>query len=295
MINNKKNIVLIKKIILLLILIFFSNLFYLYFKTNNKETFTYPNNYKLNQYSKNSAVIAKDFLNASYDNDYEKLANDKEINSLTESSFYVLGKPNYENKNSKNFILDMGIPNKFPINDIAMKGTSDMSYSIDDIRTLAFGYGNTLADSVSTPPSDVRKDADTIIYLDNYDQIDKIIEREKLNNNYAEDQIAEQEIVEEHYKLRDVNDESLLNRRGTVEVAYSRKKELNETKNKYDLVNRKYNSINLQYIFLIVIIIISVIVLGLYYLSLISNTILITYILLLIFVIYFFNITNIIF
>ena len=295
MINNKKNIVLIKKIILLLILIFFSNLFYLYFKTNNKETFTYPNNYKLNQYSKNSAEIAKDFLDASHNENYKELANGKKINSLTESSFYVLGKPKYENKNSKNFIYDMGIPNKFPINDIAMRGTTDMSYSIHDIKTLAFGYGNTLTDSDITPPSQVRKDADPIIYLDNYDQIDKIIEREKLNNNYAEDQIAEENIDTDRYQLRDENDESLLNRRGTVEVAYSRKKELNETKNKYDLVNRKYNSINLQYIFLIAIIIISVIVLGLYYLSLISNTILITYILLLIFVIYFFNITNIIF
>lgn len=314
MINNKKNIVLIKKIILLLILVFFSNLFYLYFKTNYKESFVIAGesdpNKTINFLSYKPSDTTK----------YKALAStDNKIDNLTTSAMYALGKIN--NDGAKNFSNDMGYVEKFPINDIVKNkivstgppndGAPEKLYDVNDLKSLVFGYG--IIDTsyyphdgtdVPTTLRDIREDPDPNIYLDNYDQIDKIIEREKLDNNYTEKKLKEYEnnrlasslpTKNQVYQMRDPNDKSKVNRRSAVEVAYSRKEELNETKNKHKLTNTRYNSINLQYIFLIGIIVISIIVLGLYYVSSISNLMLIIYIILVIFVIYFFNIINIVF
>ena len=316
MINNKKNIFFIKKIILLLILLFFSNLFYLYFKTNYKESFVIA--------GESDPTNTVNFLSykPSDSSSYKQLtsANDK-IDNLTTGALYALGK--IKNDDAKNFSTDMGDVQKFPINDIvknkiAGQSASDASdasapenlYDENDLKSLVLGYGiidknvYPYKNGVVIPRKirDIRIDTEPNIYLDNYDQIDKIIEREKLDDNYTEKTLKEynpananQPTDKEVYKMRNQDDESKVNRRGAVEVAYSRKEELNETKNKHKLTNTRYNSINLQYIFLIGIIVISIIVLGLYYISSISNLMLIIYIILVIFVIYFFNIINIVF
>ena len=384
MINNKKNIVLIKKIILLLIFIFFSNLFYLYFKNNYKESFVIAgesdptNTFEFLTYKPPTATTTS--------SKYLTLASTEDkIDNLTTGALYALGK--IKNDGGKNFSNDMGDVKKFPINDIVknkknnskmtidslksvvssasrLSTASDAAFAIDsgkgsssvgaaaaaaaaaaagdnganaasvataatnaiaeysasapenlydenDLKSLVFGYGiidtnvfpYKVGDVMPSNLRDIRIDTEPNFYLDNYDQIDKIIEREKLDNNYVEktlkgytntdpNQPADKKEV---YEMRNQDDESKVNRRGAVEVAYSRKEELNETKNKHKLTNTRYNSINLQYIFLIGIIVISIIVLGLYYVSLISNLMLIIYIILVIFVIYFFNIINIVF
>ena len=255
MVTNKKTTYLIKKIILLLILVFFSNLFYLYFKKNEKEAFVYT------KYDTDKSSDAVDFA----------LKN-----------------------NPKSFHSSQGKPNKFPINTIVDTQCSNMITNGDNKAvacmykpaSVAFGYK--ILPLTGTADDGIREDSTANIYLDNYDQIDKIIEREKINKNYIS-----KKNDPTIYKLRDDNEEKI-NRRGAVEVAYSRKEELNNTKNKYNIANTRNYSINLQYILLFCVILTSIIVLGLYYMSFISNIALIIYIILVTLVIYFFNIINII-
>lgn len=306
MVSNKKTTDLVKKIILLLIFVFLSNLYYLYFKKNQKEPFVYDN------YNTNVDVSAVNFLSDPYDysNDRDGITisapynnNNIKITSLTRAVDFALS------DKSKNFQSSQGKPKQFPINTIVKK---DCDTKVTDDNavpcmykpdSVAFGYDILPITNTSIEHPDIRKDSDTNIYLDNYDQIDKIIEREKIDKNYTQKTLDNADTLTNDndeslsktniYNLRDENDTNI-NRRGAVEVAYSRKEELNNTKNKYNIENIRNNSVNLQYIFLFCVILASIIVLGLYYISFISNSVLIIYIILVILVIYFFNIINII-
>jgi hypothetical protein len=285
-------------------------LYYLYFKKNQKEPFVYDN------YNTNVDISAGNFLSekinpatynieAPYNNDNIK------ITSLIRAVDFALS------DKSKSFSSSQGKPTLFPINTI-VKNDCEAKVAADDNavpcmykpHSVAFGYGSLPIERAKSDiiTNDIRYDNSANIYLDNYDQIDKIIEREKIDKNYIQktlDQYPDDSTFEnakldgtvltkdEIYKLRDENNTNI-NRRGAVEVAYSRKEELNNTKNKYNTENIRNNSINLQYIFLFCVILASIIVLGLYYISFISNSVLIIYIILVILVIYFFNIINII-
>jgi len=295
MVTNKKTTYLIKKIILLLILVFFSNLFYLYFKKNEKEAFVYTKY----DTDKSSDVSAVDFLSdpiSKSDMETNNIAisaphgnGNQKITSLTHAVDFAL------KNNPKSFHSSQGKPKQFPINTIVdtqctnMKTNGDNNDAVACMykpASVAFGYK--ILPLTGTTDDGIREDSSANIYLDNYDQIDKIIEREKIDKNYISkntDSIM--------YKLRDDNEEKI-NHRGAVEVAYSRKEELNNTKNKYNIENTRNYSINLQYILLFCVILTSIIVLGLYYMSFISNIALIIYIILVTLVIYFFNIINII-
>lgn len=305
MVTNKKTTDLVKKIILLLIFVFLSNLYYLYFKKNQKEPFVH-NNYNTNvdasavsflshTYSPGSGIT----ISAPYNND------NNEINSLTRAVDFALS------DKSKNFSSSQGKPKQFPINTIVKQDCVAKEEHDNNAvacmykpESVAFGYDILPITNESEYP-DIRIDKNHNIYLDNYDQIDKIIEREKIDKNYTQKTLDDNAnsltsasdgtvlTKDDIYKLRDDNDTNI-NRRGAVEVAYSRKEELNNTKNKYNIENIRNNSINLQYIFLFCVILASIIVLGLYYISFISNSVLIIYIILVILVIYFFNIINIV-
>ena len=306
MVTNKKTTDLVKKIILLLIFVFLSNLYYLYFKKNQKEPFVH-NNYNTNVDASAVSFLSHTYspgsgsgitISAPYNND------NNEINSLTRAVDFALS------DKSKNFSSSQGKPKQFPINTIVNKdclekggGDHNAVACMYKPERVAFGYDILPITNASEYP-DIRIDKNHNIYLDNYDKIDKIIEREKIDKNYTQKTLDDNAnsltsdgtnvlINNEIYKLRDDNDTNI-NRRGAVEVAYSRKEELNNTKNKYNIENIRNNSINLQYIFLFCVILASIIVLGLYYISFISNSVLIIYIILVILVIYFFNIINIV-
>lgn len=306
MVSNKKTTDLVKKIILLLIFVFLSNLYYLYFKKNQKEPFVYHN------YNTNVDASAVNFLSDPYDYDPDGITisapynnNDIKITSLTRAVDFALS------DKSKNFQTSQGKPTKFPINTIVKKDCDTKGEEDNNAvpcmykpESVAFGYDVLPITNTSSQHPDIRKDSDPNIYLDNYDQIDKIIEREKIDKNYTQKTLDNANTLTlndgatvlsktDIYNLRDENDTNI-NRRGAVEVAYSRKEELNNTKNKYNIENIRNNSVNLQYIFLFCVILASIIVLGLYYISFISNSVLIIYIILVILVIYFFNIINII-
>jgi len=310
MVSNKKTTDLVKKIILLLIFVFLSNLYYLYFKKNQKEPFVYHN------YNTKVDASAVSFLSDLYDysNDPDDITitapynnNNQVIDSLTHAVNFAL-----DSDKSKNFQTSQGKPTKFPINTIVKKDCDTKGEEDNNAvpcmykpGSVAFGYDVLPITNISSQHPDIRKDSDPNIYLDNYDQIDKIIEREKIDKNYTQKTLDNANTLTklndgatvlsktDIYKLRDENDTNI-NRRGAVEVAYSRKEELNNTKNKYNIENIRNNSVNLQYIFLFCVILASIIVLGLYYISFISNSVLIIYIILVILVIYFFNIINII-
>lgn len=288
MVTNKKTTYLIKKIILLLILVFFSNLFYLYFKKNEKEAFVYTK-YDTDKSSDVSAVnfLSDDPITETGDITISVPHGNgaQKITSLTHAVDFAL------KNNPKSFHSSQGKPNKFPINtivatDCSIKGDDKAVACMYKPASVAFGYK--ILPLTGTADDGIREDSSANIYLDNYDQIDKIIEREKINKNYIS-----KKNDPTIYKLRDDNEEKI-NRRGAVEVAYSRKEELNNTKNKYNIANTRNYSINLQYILLFCVILTSIIVLGLYYMSFISNIALIIYIILVTLVIYFFNIINII-
>ena len=317
MVNNKKNIDfikknsdLIKKIILLLSLVFFSNLFYLYSKINKTETFVYSNPDREDTTNTNNDIYNDTihFLKTDIQNDNIKRLidspaghNDKLINLVDAVDFAL--------SDTKKSFFDggtQGKPEKFPINTIVDDAKTEINCGNNqnriacayDPNSLAFGYNivtNEPGPTRSSQSNHIRIDANPNIYLDNYDQIDKILEREKTDKNYSKKTLEDDEdaVIDQSYKLRD-EDKGTVNRRGAVEVAYSRKEELNNTKNKYNIENIRNNSINIQYIFLFGVILASIIVLGLYYISFISNSILIIYIILVILIIYFFNIINII-
>lgn len=309
MVSNKKTTDLVKKIILLLIFVFLSNLYYLYFKKNQKEPFVYDN------YNTRVDVSAVRFLSDIYDynSDPDGITitapdnTNQVINSLTHAVNFAL-----DSDISKNFKTSQGKPTKFPINTIVKKdcdikgeGDNNAVPCMYNPESVAFGYDILPITNTSSQHPDIRKDNVPNIYLDNYDQIDKIIEREKIDKNYTQKSLDNADTLTklndgatallktDIYNLRDENNTNI-NRRGAVEVAYSRKEELNNTKNKYNIENIRNNSVNIQYIFLFCVILASIIVLGLYYISFISNSVLIIYIILVILVIYFFNIINII-
>lgn len=292
MVTNKKTTYLIKKIILLLILVFFSNLFYLYFKKNEKEAFVYTKY----DTDKSSDVSAVNFLSDPI-TETGKITitvphgnGDQKITSLTHAVDFAL------KNNPKSFHSSQGKPKQFPINTIVDTHCTNKKNNGDNNAvacmykpaSVAFGYKILPLTPLTGAGDDIREDSSANIYLDNYDQIDKIIEREKIDKNYIS-----KNTNSARYKLRDDNEEKI-NHRGAVEVAYSRKEELNNTKNKYNIANTRNYSINLQYILLFCVILTSIIVLGLYYMSFISNIALIIYIILVTLVIYFFNIINII-
>tara|TARA_B100001769_G_C22105514_1_gene597200 strand:- start:227 stop:1141 length:915 start_codon:yes stop_codon:yes gene_type:complete len=303
MVTNKKTTDLIKKIILLLILVFFSNLFYLYFKKNQKEPFVY-NNYKTSIDVSAADFLSNDIESGKASTVYGIIAprnNNIIITSLTRAVNYALN-----TDSGKNFTTSQGKPKQFPINTIVEDQKSVAPLNCDDSNEvecmyqpnkLAFGYGTLplINEEIPASISDIRIDKDTNIYLDNYDQIDKIIERENIDKNYTEKTLNDNTDISKDkiYKLRNTN-KGTINRRGAVEVAYTRKEELENTKTKYNTENIRNYSINLQYILLFSVILISIIVLGLYSISLISNIALIIYIILVTLVIYFFNIINII-
>jgi len=313
MVNNKKNIDLIKKnsdlikkIILLLSLVFFSNLFYLYSKKNKTETFVYSNpdrNTNADIYNATIRFLKTDIQDTNIKNKIDVPAGgDYKITNLVHAVDYALS-------DTKKSFFDggtQGKPEKFPINTIVDDAKTEINCGNNqnriacayDPNSLAFGYNivtNEPGPTRSSQSNHIRIDANPNIYLDNYDQIDKILEREKTDKNYSKKTLEDDEdaVIDQSYKLRD-EDKGTVNRRGAVEVAYSRKEELNNTKNKYNIENIRNNSINIQYIFLFCVILASIIVLGLYYISFISNSVLIIYIILVILVIYFFNIINII-
>ena len=315
MVTNKKTTDLVKKIILLLIFVFLSNLYYLYFKKNQKEPFVH-NNYNTNVDASAVSFLSENIDHHTYNisapyNNLNSDGSEQKITSLTRAVDFALS-----NK-SKNFSSSQGKPKQFPINtivneDCVAKGREDDNAvaCMYKLENVAFGYGTLPIERADNTliPLDIRYDKDTNIYLDNYDQIDKIIEREKIDKNHTQKTVdtnadsngefnaiagSSKLTKDDIYKLRDDNDTNI-NRRGAVEVAHSRKEELNNTKNKYNIENIRNNSINLQYIFLFCVILASIIVLGLYYISFISNSVLIIYIILVILVIYFFNIINIV-
>tara|TARA_B100000787_G_scaffold168125_2_gene156275 strand:+ start:3053 stop:3943 length:891 start_codon:yes stop_codon:yes gene_type:complete len=295
MVTNKKTTYLIKKIILLLILVFFSNIFYLYFKKNEKEAFVYRWDGTHNDIGAveflSDPITDTDMgpnnitISAPHGNSGQK------ITSLTHAVDFAL------KNNPKSFYSSQGKPKQFPINTIVDTHCTNKKNNGDNNAvacmykpaSVAFGYKILPLTPLTGAGDDIREDSSANIYLDNYDQIDKIIEREKIDKNYISKLNTDSSI----YKLRDDNEEKI-NHRGAVEVAYSRKEELNNTKNKYNIANTRNYSINLQYILLFCVILTSIIVLGLYYMSFISNIALIIYIILVTLVIYFFNIINII-
>ena len=118
MVTNKKTTDLVKKIILLLIFVFLSNLYYLYFKKNQKEPFVH-NNYNTNVDASAVSFLSENISDAHattynivapYNNDNIK------ITSLTRAVDFALS-----GDKSKSFSSSQGKPKKFPINTIVKK------------------------------------------------------------------------------------------------------------------------------------------------------------------------------